>query len=344
MMNHSNFKYLLPIALATACSTMGEPLKVCATVPDLGDLVRQVGGEEVSVTVFAKGAEDAHFVEPRPSFVKELSRADLYIQMGLELESGWAPVLLRGARNAKVQPGTGGYLDASQAIQAIDIPAGIVDRSQGDVHATGNPHYLLDPVNGLKVARLIRDRLIALRPARRDAFEHHYADFRQRLGESLVGPQLATLYDVEKLMLLHDGNRLDAFLDQQNRSDQLGGWLGQLKQHRGTPLVADHNMWNYFTRRFGLDVVGYMEPRPGLPPTTGHLGELVKTMRARDVKLIISSPYFGDRHASFLAQNSHARSLVLAHQVGAVPGTDDYLSMLQQNVSAIVQALEDVPR
>ena len=340
-MQASNFKSKIlasVVALATV-SAHAEPLKVCATTPDLSSIIQEIGGQEVEVVVFCRGTEDAHFVEARPSFVRELSAADLYIQTGLELEIGWAPVLLRGARNADVQPGAVGYLDASRAIEPRDLPTGPLDRSQGDVHPLGNPHYLLDPVNGLKVARLVRDKLTALRPDKKGYFEERYGDFRGRLATLLIGDQLASTYDVEKLMLLRDHGRLDAFLEQQGQLELLGGWLGRMRPLKGEPVVADHNMWSYFAARFGLEVIGYMEPRPGLTPTTRHLGDLVRAMQQRGVKLVIASPYFPDRHAAFLAEHTGARAVVLAHQVRAIDGADDYLSMFERNVAALEAAM-----
>jgi ABC-type Zn uptake system ZnuABC Zn-binding protein ZnuA len=254
-------------------------------------------------------------------------------------------VLLRGARNARVQPGGPGYLDVSAAIQPRDIPEGPVDRSQGDVHALGNPHYLLDPINGLKVSRLIRDRLASLRPKRRAYFEKRYVDFRGRLGAALIGRELAEKYDVEKLMILHDHGRLDAFLEQEGDVALLGGWLGRLKHLNGAPVVADHNMWNYLAPRFGLQVIGYMEPRPGLTPTTRHLSSLVQTMRDRGVKLVIASPYFPDRHAAFLADHTGAVPVVLAHQVQAVADAADYLAVFETNLQRILREMrrEEAP-
>jgi ABC-type Zn uptake system ZnuABC Zn-binding protein ZnuA len=247
---------------------------------------------------------------------------------------------LRGARNAKVQPGAPGHLDASQAIQAIEIPTATVDRSQGDVHPLGNPHYMSDPVNGLKVARLIRDRLAAIRPEKKELFEQRLEDFRKRLGIALIGEKLAGMYDVEKLMQLEDRGGLDDFLKKQNQSELLGGWLGKMRPYRGTPVVDDHPLWSYFARRFGLEIVGHMEPKPGLNPTTRHLKVLVTLIRQKDVKAVLSSPFFDEAHAAFLTQNTGARSVVLAHQVQALPEADQYISMFDHNIDELIEALQ----
>jgi ABC-type Zn uptake system ZnuABC Zn-binding protein ZnuA len=209
----------------------------------------------------------------------------------------------------------------------------------GDVHPFGNPHYLLDPVQGLKVARLLRDRLSALRPASRSYFETQYAAFGQRLGTALVGEALAKKYEVEKLLLLLEHGRLQAFLQSQGEATLLGGWLGRMAPYAGTRAVADHNIWPYFARRFGIDIVGFMEPKPGIPPTTQQLQGLVKTMRAQSVRLILASAYYDPRHARFLAQNTGARVVEMANQAGARAGTDDYLRLVDYNVRQFVTAL-----
>jgi ABC-type Zn uptake system ZnuABC Zn-binding protein ZnuA len=316
-----------------------RPLQVAATVPELGSLVREVGGDQVTVTVFAKGTEDAHFVEAKPSFIKTLSQADLFIQIRMENEAGWAPVLLQNARNGRVLPGTQGYLDASTAISPVDVPTGLVDRSMGDVHPAGNPHYLLDPVNGLKVARLIREKLIELRPERRPTFEQRYEAFRQRLGVALVGEALAQKYDAEKLAILDAAGKLADFLKTQRDEGQLGGWLGLLRPYYGAKVVADHNLWPYFARRFGLSVVAFLEPKPGLPPTTKHLNEVIELMRAQRIRLALTNPYFAPRAAQLVAQQTGARIVKMAHQVGARPGTDEYLQMVDYNVRQLAAAL-----
>jgi ABC-type Zn uptake system ZnuABC Zn-binding protein ZnuA len=316
-----------------------KPIQACATVPELGSLVREVGGDRVSVTVFAKGTEDPHFVEAKPSFVKALSQCDLYIQTGMDLEIGWAPVLLQNARNGAVLPGGRGFLDASTVIAPLELPTRPVDRSMGDVHPLGNPHYLLDPLNGLKVARLIRDKLIELRPAHKAYFEDRYGSFSKRLGTALVGEKLAGKYDVEKLALLFERGRLGAFLAGQGEEALLGGWLGQMLPHYGAKAVDDHNMWPYFTRRFGTHVIGHMEPKPGVPPTTSHLRALVERMRVEGVKAVLAAAYYDPRHARFISEHTGARVVNLANQVGAREGTDDYLGMIDYNVRQLLGAL-----
>jgi ABC-type Zn uptake system ZnuABC Zn-binding protein ZnuA len=315
------------------------PLQVVATVADLGSLVHAIGGEHVVVTVLAKSAEDPHFVEAKPSFIKTLSQADMYVQVGLEAEIGWAPVLLQQARNARVLPGAPGYVDAATVITPLEVPSGSVDRSMGDVHPFGNPHYLLDPVQGLKVAQLLRDTLTALRPAQRGDFDARYAAFRQRLGAALVGEALAQKYDVEKLAVLLVHQKLEAFLQTQGEAVLLGGWLGHLLPYAEVKVVADHNAWPYFAQRFRLHTVGFLEPRPGVPPTTKHLRELIRTMQAHGVKLILASAYYDPRHAQFVAQHTNARVVPLANQVGARDGTEDYISMVDYNVRQLVTAL-----
>ena len=314
-------------------------IQACATLPDLGSLVREVGGDRVSVTVFAKGTEDPHFVEAKPSFIKALSQCDLYIQAGMDSEIGWAPVLLRNARNGAVLPGGRGFLDASTVIAPLEVPTGPVDRSMGDVHPLGNPHYLLDALNGLRVARLIRDKLIELRPNHKTYFDERYAAFSKRLGAALVGEKLAKKYDVEKLALLFERGRLGTFLKQQGDEALLGGWLGLMLPHHGVKSVDDHNIWPYFTRRFGIQLIGHMEPKPGIPPTTGHLRALVERMRAEGVRLVLAAAYYDPRHARFISENTGARVVNLANQVGAREGTDDYLGMIDYNVRQLLGAL-----
>jgi zinc/manganese transport system substrate-binding protein len=330
------------LLLAVLCASVAEaadPPLVCSTTTDLSSLAREVGGDRLRIETFARGTEDVHFVEARPSFVRTLHDCELLLLNGLELEAGWLPPLLRSARNPRVQPGGSGYLDASSAIDPTDVPAGPVDRSMGDVHPFGNPHYLLDPVNGMRVARAIAVRLGELRPEARTRFESAAAALERRLGQALVGSELAERYDPKKLAALHAHGRLEAFLVEQGHEDRLRGWLGRLRVAQGELFVSYHRQWSDFAERFGLVFVAALEPKPGVPPSTRHLREVIETMRARRVKLILDAAYASPAPARLVAAETGARLAHMAHQVGAVPGTESYESMVEHNVSEVERAL-----
>ena len=320
-----------------------KPIQVCATVPDLGNLALEIGGDQVKITVFGKSQEDPHFIEAKPSFIKALSQADLFLQIGMELEIGYAPVLLQNARNSRVLVGAPGYVECSKVITPMEIPTGPVDRSMGDVHPLGNPHYMTDPLNGLRAARLIRDRLIELRPEKKSFFEERYSTLYRKIGDALAGNKLAGRYDFEKLALLYEEGKIEPFLKEQKVEGSLGGWLGMMLPYRESKVVADHNLWPYFARRFGILVVGFLEPKPGISPTTKHLQELIGMMKAEGVKVILASPYFDIRHAQFVSKNTGAKIVPMAHQVGSRPGTEDYLKMIDYNVRQLVTAFGGHP-
>lgn len=330
-----------PRARAQAVRTTADrPLKICATLPDLGDIARTIGGGQVEVTVFVKGPEDPHFLEAKPSFIKAASEADLFIQSGLELEVGYAPAIITNARNEKIAPGGPGFLEAASVITALDVASGQVDRSMGDVHAGGNPHFLSDPLNGIKVARLIADRLGTLRPEHRAEFNANFASFRERMCTGLVGEALAKKYDAEKLAQLFETGRLEPFLESQGDRKLLAGWLGRLSGHAGVGAVADHNLWPYFAKRFNIRVVAFLEPKPGVAPTTRHLGEVIEQMKRDHVALIIAAPYFDPRHATLVAQRTGAKIVSLSHQVGGRDGTGSYYEFIDYNVRQLAAALE----
>ncbi len=254
--------------------SQNRPLNVVATVPELGSLAREIGGDQVNVTVIAKGTEDPHFVEARPSFIKAVNQADVFIQMGMEMEVGWAPVLLQQSRNPKVQPGRPGFIDTAKVISPLGVPTSTIDHSMGDVHAAGNPHYLLDPLRGLQVAQYLRDQFITLRPAERAVFAQRYTDFRQRMGNGLVGAELAALYDFEKLARLVAHGRLVAFLESQNQAHLLGGWFGAMAPFVGTKVVGAITICgNTLLSAFDSMWWGFWSPNPGCrrPPGTSKL-------------------------------------------------------------------------
>ena len=330
------------IALALLCmlsiggAARAEPLRVAATTPDLASLVESVGGDAVEVTFFVRGGQDPHFVEARPSFIRVLSRSDLFVRVGLQLEAGWVPALVRSARNGRILPGAPGNLDASTVIPRLGVIGGIVDRSMGDVHAEGNPHYLVDPLNGIRVARAIRDRLVELRPELEEPFRANTAVFEEALLSRLVGEAWVADYGAAALA---EAMLAGARPDGADKS-RIGGWLGAMRPHRGRAVVADHDLWPYFAERFGIKVAAFLEPLPGITPTTKHLAEVVRLMQAKEIRVILSASYFHPRYARKVAKATGARVVEMANQVGARDGVDDYLEMIDWNVRQVANALE----
>ncbi len=319
---------VLGIANLLALGATGEPLRVVATTPDLADLARSLGGDAVAVTSLAKGPQDVHFVEPRPSFVRELHRADALVLIGMDLEIGWLPAVLRSARNGEVIPGGRGYIDASQAISPLEVPTSRVDRSMGDVHPYGNPHYLTDPLNGLAVAGLLRDRFTELQPDEAKHFEAGYAKLASRIATALVGAQIAASASPDEVAAKVRSGLLAGAPD-------LAGWLGAARAAPAHVAVQDHRYWPYFANRFGLTVVETLEPKPGIAPTTAHLQQVIDRIRADGVKVLLATAYFDPRHARFVAEHTGVRIAEMAHQVGSRPGTDDYIAAIDHNVRQV---------
>jgi ABC-type Zn uptake system ZnuABC Zn-binding protein ZnuA len=339
-MNLSPFVFLFAVAVLPA--QQPEPLRVCATTPDLGALAKAIGGSAVDVTTFVRPAEDPHFLEARPSMIRATSKADVLLEVGLELEIGWLPLLTDNARNGAVLLGAPGRIDASTAVTLLGVPQGTVDRSRGDVHAGGNPHFCADPLCGLRVAALLRDRFAALRPAAKATFAANYGRLREQLCDALVGEAVSKLYDhdVEKLGLLFARGKLEDVLKAQGDLGKVAGWCAAMAPFRGAKVVADHDLWPYFADRFGLQVIGFFEPKPGVAPTTAHLEQLIGQMQADKVRAILSSPYFAPQHAEFVARATGAHIAEMAHQVGSRDGCDDYVRFVDHNVRAVAAALK----
>ncbi|HET8645987.1 MAG TPA: metal ABC transporter substrate-binding protein, partial [Vicinamibacteria bacterium] len=295
---------LLAAVLAAAPAPAASALKVVATTEDLAAIARAVGGDRVKVEAIARGYQDPHFVEAKPSFVIKLHGADLLIAVGRELEVGWLPPLVTQARNAKIQPGGAGYLDASLTARILEIPTGQITRAMGDVHPQGNPHYWLDPRNGRRIAKAVEQKLAAMRPADAPYFAQQYAAFDQRLTAA------------EKR------------------------WDAQLGPYRGTKVVTYHRSWANFVDRFGLDVVGYVEPRPGIPPSPAHTLDLIRAMKAQGVKVILVEPYFDTKTPESIARQTGARVVVMPPSVGGVQQASDYVALFDHDTRVLADALK----
>jgi len=316
-----------------------EPLRICASVPELGLIAQAVGGEQVTVTVFAKPGDDPHHVDPRPSFVVVLARADFLIETGLEQEVGWLPPLVLQARNARLAMGQPGRLVAADAVEILERPTGPIDRSQGDVHPGGNPHFLLDPVNAVLVGDRVAARLSALRPAAAATFAAAAQALRNAIGEALAGPVLHARFDGVKLGILAGRQGLVGFLREQGAATDLGGWLARLGPQAGRRVVVDHNLWPYVAQRFGLVTVGALEPLPGVAPSSRHLASVVAIIREQQVGALLVSPFFDRRVVDVVVAASGVHVAAMAHQPGSMPGTGTLLEWYGHNVDELVRAL-----
>jgi zinc/manganese transport system substrate-binding protein len=286
------------------CPATFAKLNVVATTAELGSIAGVVGGDEVSVSTLTKPTEDPHFVDAKPSFVLRLNRADALIEGGAELEAGWLPVLLERARNPKLAAGAPGRIACNRDIQMLDVPA-TLDRSKGDIHAAGNPHYLTDPANARSVAQRIAEAFTALDPKSAAVYEANLRKFTSRLDTKLA-----------------EWNRL-------------------LAPFQGQRVVAFHDSWPYFARHFGLKMDLFLEPKPGIPPTPVHLTQVITRMRSEHIRAIMVEPYQGAKTAQTVAAETGARVVPVSQFPGGVKGTEgDYIELMDYNVHALAEALK----
>ncbi|MCG6925082.1 MAG: metal ABC transporter substrate-binding protein [Acidobacteria bacterium] len=295
----------LGLILLVAVTPLHAAIRVVTTIEDLATLTREVGGDKVEVEALARGYQDPHFVEAKPSFILKLHSADLLVLVGRDLEIGWLPPLIQQSRNKKVQEGAAGYLDASLTVRILEMPTGQITRAMGDVHPLGNPHYWLDPDNGRRVAAAIRDKLSAMSPDDTAYFASRYDDFDKRLAAA--------------------AKRWDALM----------------APYKGLKVVTYHRSWPNFAERFGLEVVGYVEPRPGIPPSPSHTLELIATMKQLGVKILLVEPYFDLKTPQSVARNTGAKVLVMPPSVGGEKEITDYFTLFDYDIGLLVAAIKE---
>ena len=303
-MRQKGILFFLAVLLASVPAGAQGKLNVVATTEDLAAIAREIGGDKITVEAIARGYQDPHFVEAKPSFILKLQKADVLVVVGRELEIGWLPPLIQQSRNGEIQPGAEGYVDASLRAAILDIPTGQVTRAMGDVHPLGNPHYWLDPENGKRIGKEIADKLSQLRPNDRATFEQRLADFSGRLDAA------------EKR------------------------WLAAVAPYKGTKIVTYHRSFPNFAERFGLDIVGYVEPKPGIPPTPQHTIEVIEEMKRQGAKLIVVEPYFDLKTPQAIATQVGGKVLVLAPSVGGTKEATDYIKLFDYNVGTLAAALK----
>jgi zinc/manganese transport system substrate-binding protein len=296
---------VLFVALAAAQPAFAQSkLNVITATEDLAAIAREVGGDRITVEGMARGYQDPHFVEAKPSYILKLQKADLLVVVGRELEIGWLPPLIQQSRNAKIQPGAEGYLDASLNAQILDIPTGQITRAMGDVHPLGNPHYWLDPENGKRIAQAMAEKFSQLRPGDRAIFQQRLADFTARLDAA------------EKR------------------------WLAQMAPYKGTKVVTYHRSFPNFAERFGLEIVGYVEPRPGIPPTPQHTLDLINEMKRQNIKLVMVEPYFDLKTPNAIGRETGAQVLVVPPSVGGSKEVTDYFKLFDYDINLVIDAIK----
>lgn len=290
--------------IVPAPSRAAGPLQIMTATTDLAALAQEIGGDKIAVESIARGYQDPHFVEAKPSFLLKLRKTDLLMVVGLELEIGWLPPLITQSTNPKIQVGAPGYFDASRFAQILEIPGGQVTRAEGDVHPQGNPHYWLDPQNGLRIAKGIQGKLSEMRPSDAAYFAQRYSAFEQRLKQA----------------------------DQK--------WLEMMKPYAGRKIVTYHRSWPNFVKHFNLNVIGYVEPRPGIPPSPQHTVELIKQMKNDHVKVIAVEPYFDLKTPNAIARETGGQVVVLIPSVGGDKEITDYFKLFDYDIAKLKQALD----
>jgi zinc/manganese transport system substrate-binding protein len=290
-------------ALVLATTSAHAALNVVATTEDLAALAREMGGKRVSVTAIAKGYQDPHFVDPKPSYLLKLRSADMLIVVGRELEVGWLPPLLTNSHNDKILPGGPGFVDASQGCDVLQVPTGRIDRSMGDIHPFGNPHYWLDPENGRIIARSIASRLGQLDPENQKDYQDNLARFESQL----------TVKEKE--------------------------WKAIAAGFKGLQVITYHNSFPNFAKAFGVQIVNHVEPKPGIPPSPAHVQELIAQIRRDHVPLLLIEPYFDQRLPAKIAQDAGARMLVFPPSVGGDPAIKTYFDLFDYDLKLVKDAL-----
>ena len=294
---------VLAACLLTAIPAQAaSKINVMTTTEDLASIAREVGGDDVTVDSIAKGYQDPHFVESKPSFLLKLQKADLLMVVGLQLEIGWLPPLITQSRNAKIQPAGSGYMDMSQFCEILEKPQGTVTRAMGDVHPLGNPHYWLNPENGRRMAKALADRFSSMQPASAAQFAARYAAFDKKLTEA------------EK------------------------GWEAKMAPYKGRKVITYHRSWPNFCEHFGMVVADYVEPKPGIPPTPAHSLDLINLMKRESIHLILVEPYFDLRTPNSVASQVGGQVVVLMPSVGGNKEATDYFKLFDYDVNLLVNA------
>ncbi|MCB1035129.1 MAG: zinc ABC transporter substrate-binding protein [Acidobacteria bacterium] len=336
------FAAVFAAASAFASPSEAAKLQVVTTLSPYASIAQSVGGDRVEVSSISRGDEDAHFVKPKPSFALMLRHADLFVTTGLDLEL-WAPVLIDKAGNGKIRQGEPGYVSVSPGIHLADIPTS-ADRSAGDVHLFGNPHIFASPLNAKVIAGNIAAGLERIDPSGAAAYRANLAAFNRKIDESLYGPKLLQVLGSDVLDPLAEQGKLFEFLgskDYQGKKliDLLGGWMRTARAFQGKKIVTYHKNWVYFTDLFGLTVVDYVEPKPGIPPSARHVKELIEEIQREGVKVILAANYFDGQQVETIAERTGCKAVIVPLGPGGQEASD-YISLVDFWIRQLAAALE----
>ncbi|MEL7237746.1 MAG: metal ABC transporter substrate-binding protein [Planctomycetota bacterium] len=315
-----------------------ESLKIVASVTDLGDLARAIGGEHVQVNTLAGSEVDPHYIATTPDMVRQMAEADLMLKVGAGMESDWLDELISASNNDAVQPGGSGHFIAADSLRRLADE----EVDEVSVHPEGNPHFLLDPVEGVKVAARLRDAMSELHAESAADFEANFAAFRDAVVTQLYGETIATRIaageaDLADFAIAAEAGQEDTVLS--GSSSQIGGQIAAFRQLRNPVAVGDHDLWPYFSRRYGIEMVGYMESSPGVEPTVRQLETLISAMNERQVGVILTAIFFDPRHGRFVSERTGAVVLDMAHQAGSRPDSETYLDMTRYNAELVFEAI-----
>lgn len=278
-------------------------INIVTTTSDLKSITELIGADKVDVSSIATGFQNPHFVDPKPSFIIKLSKADMFVTVGLDLETGWSPQLLSSSRNPKIQKGSDGYVDASVGVTLLQVPSSI-NRGEGDIHIYGNPHYWLDPINGKQIAKNICNALEKISPENKTFFEANLTVFNAKIDMKLKE------------------------------------WTMKMSPYKGSKIIAYHNEWCYFEQRFGLIILDFLEPKPGIPPTPTQLVKIISEVKNNNIKVIITSPYFTSSSSDVVSNQTDAKTLILGTSVGAFDSIKDYFDLFDYDIDKLIQGFK----
>lgn len=331
------------MALATLSTQVPaqRDLRVVTSLTTYAAIAREIAGDRAEVTAIADGAENPHFVQPKPSFVLLLRRADLLVTTGMDLEL-WMPALLDKANNLDVRTGGRGQVIAREGISLLNVPES-VSRAQGDIHIFGNPHIWTDPVNGIIIAENIRDGLARVAPSEEDYFNQRFERFKAEILELYLGPELLELLGQDVVYDLGKKGELLSFLRGQSFQgrpllDRAGGLLLEASAFRGREMVCYHKEWDYFSRAFGIPCVDYVEPKPGIPPTPKHVAEVISLMSEHEIPVLLSTNYYARSQVESVADRTDAQAVIVPSNTEGIPGVDTYQELISLWVSELAQA------